>query len=107
MSDPRYDPNRVAELNRRFEKKMAPGGAIDCMLAGNPLPKDAPARPTPYATIEAVMFSVRERGLAALDEPAIIERLARCDARARVQIDNRIAKLMNARRTHAESSTNV
>jgi hypothetical protein len=50
-------------------------------------------RPTPRATIEAVMHSVRERGLAALKEPATAERLECCDATARAEINQRIEKL--------------
>ncbi|MGZ5849898.1 MAG: hypothetical protein ACXWJ4_11810 [Methyloceanibacter sp.] len=50
-------------------------------------------RPTPQATIEAVMHCVRERGLSALQEPATLERLSRCDAAALAQIDDRIVKL--------------
>src|SRR5262249_26508053 len=46
---------------------------------------------TPQATVEAVMFAVRERGLGALKEPANIERLLRCDEAARTQINHRIA----------------
>ena len=56
--------------------------------------KDAPStRPTPQVTIEAIMLCVRERGLGALQEPANLERLARCDAAARKQIKDRLAKL--------------
>jgi hypothetical protein len=51
-------------------------------------------RPTPQATIEAIMHSVRERGLGALHEPANIERLVRCDQAAKERIDRRIAKLV-------------
>jgi hypothetical protein len=51
-------------------------------------------RPTPQATIEAIMHSVRERALGALKEPANIERLVRCDQAAKEQIDRRIAKLV-------------
>jgi hypothetical protein len=50
-------------------------------------------RPTPQATIEALLWCVRERGLEALNEPANIERLSRCDDAARDQINQRIAKL--------------
>jgi hypothetical protein len=39
---------------------------------------------------------VRERGIAALKEPANLERLARCDAAAKAQIDKRIEKLTAA-----------
>jgi hypothetical protein len=51
-------------------------------------------RPTPQATIEAIMYCVRERGVGALKEPANIERLVRCDQAAKEQIDRRIAKLV-------------
>jgi hypothetical protein len=50
-------------------------------------------RPTPQATVEAILHCVRGRGVAALKEPANIERLTRCDAEAKAQIDQRIAKL--------------
>jgi hypothetical protein len=50
-------------------------------------------RPTPQVTIEAVLYCVRERGLAALKEPANLERLSRCDGAARAQINEWIAKL--------------
>jgi hypothetical protein len=49
-----------------------------------------PERPTPRTTIEAVMIAVRERGLGALREPATVERLSRCDAAARAEINRRI-----------------
>ena len=53
-----------------------------------------PARhATPQSTVEAILFSVRSRGIAALEEPSNQERLARCDATAREQIDERIKKL--------------
>jgi hypothetical protein len=48
--------------------------------------------PTPKATIEAMMHAVRERGLTALKEPANVERLGRCDAAAKAEIEQRIAK---------------
>jgi hypothetical protein len=53
-----------------------------------------PARyATPQATIEAVVYVVRTRGTAALTEPATIERLQRCDDRAKAEINRRIAAL--------------
>jgi hypothetical protein len=55
-------------------------------------------RPTPQVTIEAVMYSVGERGLNALKEPATQERLRRCDAAARAQINQRVQKLIVANR---------
>jgi hypothetical protein len=54
---------------------------------------DARNHPMPKATIEAVLHSVRERGLAALKEPANVERFERCDAAAKAEIEQRIAKL--------------
>jgi hypothetical protein len=50
-------------------------------------------RPTPTASIDAVMHAVRERGVAALKEPAMKERLTRCDAAARAEINKQIEKL--------------
>ena len=47
---------------------------------------------TPQSTIEAIMYCVRSREVAALREPANIERLSRCDERARTEIDQRINK---------------
>jgi hypothetical protein len=48
---------------------------------------------TPQTTVEAIMVSVRERGLAALEEAATVERLVRCDQVARRQINERITRL--------------
>jgi hypothetical protein len=50
-------------------------------------------RPTPKATIEAVMHAVRARGLGALKELATEERLESCDAAAKAEIERQIAKL--------------
>jgi hypothetical protein len=50
-------------------------------------------RPTPNVVVEAIMLTVRERGLVALKEPATVERLKRCDAAARAEINQRIEKL--------------
>jgi hypothetical protein len=52
---------------------------------------------TPQTMIEAVMFSVRERGVAALKEPANIERLSRCDDDAKTEINEWIARLIAAK----------
>jgi hypothetical protein len=49
-------------------------------------------RPTPDVVVEAIMWCVRKRGIEALDEPANIERLSRCDAAARAEIERRCAK---------------
>jgi hypothetical protein len=52
---------------------------------------------TPQATIEAVMYCVRERGLAALREPANQQRLMKCDHATRAEVNRRIAKLEEGR----------
>jgi hypothetical protein len=49
---------------------------------------------TPQVTIEAVMFCVRQRGISALREPANVERLRRCDERAKAEINERIDRLI-------------
>jgi hypothetical protein len=48
---------------------------------------------TPQSTIEAILHSVREKGVAALHEPNNVERLRRCDPAAIAQIDARVARL--------------
>ena len=52
---------------------------------------------TPQTTIEAVIHSVRARGVAALKEPANIERLLECDDDSRIEINERIARLLAAK----------
>ena len=52
---------------------------------------------TPQTTIEAVMYCVRERGLAALREPANQQRLMTFDDAARAEVNRRIAKLEQER----------
>jgi hypothetical protein len=49
---------------------------------------------TPQATVEAIMVAVRERSLAALEEAANVERIARCDRYARAHLNPRIARLL-------------
>ena len=49
-------------------------------------------RPTPQVTIEAVLYCVRSRGVAALQEPENIERLSRCDDAAIAEIERRLRK---------------
>jgi hypothetical protein len=58
---------------------------------------DPQNRPTPQVTIEAVMYLVRERGVATLTEPGNKERLKTCDAAAKQQIRGRIARLTRER----------
>ena len=50
--------------------------------------------------IDAIIHAVRQDGIAALKHPDNIERLSRCDARARAEINSRIAKVQ-ARRVAA------
>jgi hypothetical protein len=54
---------------------------------------DPRSRSTPQSAIEAVMVAVRTRGIAALEEPANIERLSRCDEAARAQINAFIERM--------------
>ncbi len=49
--------------------------------------------PTPQVTIEAIMHAVRQRGVAALQEPATRERLSRCDPNALAEIKRRTTAL--------------
>ena len=49
--------------------------------------------PTPQSTIDAIIYYVRTRGIAALEEPNIKERLATCDAAAMKQIGERIERM--------------
>ncbi len=58
---------------------------------------DERSHATPQVTIESIMYCVRQRGLAAPKEPANLERLPRCDAAAKAQIDRRIEKLIAAK----------
>jgi hypothetical protein len=48
---------------------------------------------TPQSTIEAILYCVRTRGLAALKEPGNEERLDRCDTKAKTEIKERIEAL--------------
>jgi len=45
---------------------------------------------TPPSTIDAVVYAVQARGVGALKEPAIVQRLASCDATARENIKCKI-----------------
>ena len=49
---------------------------------------------TPQTTVEAIIWAVRERGLATLKEASNVERLLRCDPAARRQINERITRLI-------------
>ena len=49
--------------------------------------------PTPAVAVEAVLYSIRTRGLAALKEPDVLARLNRCDTTAKAEINQRIERL--------------
>jgi hypothetical protein len=49
--------------------------------------------PTPQTTIEAILYGVKARGLAALRELDNKRRLSMCDRAAKQQINERIAKM--------------
>jgi hypothetical protein len=49
-------------------------------------------RPTPEATLETIKHAVRTRGIAALTEPAIRERISRCDEDAFSALDAWLTK---------------
>jgi hypothetical protein len=61
-------------------------------------------RPTPQTVVEAVWYCVRERGLAALREPANLQRLATFDSAARAQLNERIAKAADQKLGNGEKS---
>jgi hypothetical protein len=55
---------------------------------------DPSRHPTPQVTIEAILYCIRMRGLAALKEPANRERLKHCDQSARDEINWRIGAML-------------
>jgi hypothetical protein len=92
----------------------AKAGAVECEICGctpcaswpfcktcRAVDRKAPAqrqstradRPTPEVVIDAVMVAVRARGIGALKEPANLDRIRRCDAKAKAEINGRIDKL--------------
>jgi hypothetical protein len=79
------------ERLKRLRRLMQPPG-VSLEQAWNEI-NDPRNRLTPNVMVEAIMLAVRERGLAALKEPATVERLERCDAAARAEINKRIEKL--------------
>jgi hypothetical protein len=91
-ADTEKRPRQDAQF-RRLRKQMHPGVTLEQAYREINDPKN---RPTPQVTVEAIILTVRERGLAALKEPANIERLSRCDKAAMTQIEQRIAKLGKA-----------
>jgi hypothetical protein len=96
----------IAELVSPFEQLVGPL-LCDCSRdfvaraeRDYPPVRDKSSRargPTSQATVEALMYCVRERGIQALKEPANIERLRRCDKAAKAQVNERIAKSVEGR----------
>ena len=68
--------------------------AVDARTRQQRPTENHPSRATSRTTIEAIMFCVRERGPQALHEQANVQRLLRCDASARTEINKRIARLI-------------
>jgi hypothetical protein len=83
------------------EPCLTPGFCQACRAADAQVRQQRPPEPrlppTPRTTIEAIMWTVRVRGMAALREAANIERLSRCDSTARTEINERIARLIAAK----------
>jgi hypothetical protein len=75
---------------KRLRRLMRPGVTLEQAYREVNDPRN---RPTPNVVVEAIMLAVRTRGLAALKEPATVERLERCDVSARAEINQRIEKL--------------
>jgi hypothetical protein len=67
------------------------GGALSEHL------NDRRRRPTPQATVDAITHAVRARGVSALQEPAQIERLSRCDEHAKALINKTIATVLRGK----------
>jgi hypothetical protein len=80
------DPERLKRLRRLMQPRISLEQAYREI-------NDPQNRPTPRVVIETILLTVRERGLAALKEPANLERLSRCDAAAKAEINERIEKL--------------
>ena len=85
------EADRKAAAQRRREHDL-PQGWEDMSLGALWERLNNPWRTSP-STIEAILVAVRTRGLAALKEPANLERLHRCDAKAQAEIDRRIDTL--------------
>jgi hypothetical protein len=81
-----FDPRELQRLRRLLSNDIS----LDAAYRELNAPEN---RPTPQVTVEAIWQAVRERGLSALNEPATRKRLARCDAAALAQIDQRITRL--------------
>ena len=90
-------PAAEIELARlvRLRRLMAPEISLDRAWQELSEPRD---RPTSKATVDAVVFAVRSRGLTALKEPTTAQRLAECDTAARAEITRQISLILGDRR---------
>ena len=88
FNDRQPDP-KTAQLRWLLSDSVSPNAAYRELNASE-------NRPAPQTTVQAIMWCVRERGLAALKEPANLERLLRCDAAAKAEINARIGRLVAA-----------
>jgi hypothetical protein len=81
-----YDPDHLD----RLRALLGPKGSIEEAYRRINLWS---VHPTPQTPIEAILYDVRTFGVAALNKPANVERLSRCDEAAKEQINSRIKKL--------------
>jgi hypothetical protein len=70
-----------------FWDSMSVGGLWDAL-------NDPRRFGTPKSTVEAILYCVKARGATALKEPANVERMARCDDKARAKIRLLVAELL-------------
>jgi hypothetical protein len=80
---------RDGKVRRLLEQSLSLDTAYRAIQA-----EAARLRGTSEATIGAILVAVRGRGLAALEEPATLERLGRCDEAALQQLTERIARIL-------------
>jgi hypothetical protein len=83
-------PRRRTPREARTWQLLGDAVSLERMYAAYIDPRN---RPTPKAVIDAVVWCVRERGIAALKEPANVEQLSRCAAAAKAEIDRQIEKI--------------
>jgi hypothetical protein len=92
-AEPCINPS-FCRTSREADRRRALGQRPQYIEAW-PSANEPALHPTPQTTMDAILYCVRERGVAALKEPANVERLSRCDAAAKRQIDARIDKLIS------------
>ena len=81
-----HDPDHLARLRRLLPRE------VSIERAWHEL-NDVRNRSTPKATIDAVWWAICERGMGALAEPRIADRIANFDEAARSELDRRIANI--------------